>query len=148
MITYEDLHKQNHEITEISNVFLYLIEERAMCDTQITCELFFDYIDKVKQHLEIQDNHMYTILLSAGDSDSKHAAENFMSGSKEIKRIFKSYIDKWSSKKNHALRIANYDRFKQETREMFDLVLKRIQDETEHLFPLVKEISGDMKKVA
>ena len=148
MITYEELHQQNHAITEISNVLLYLINERAMCDTQITCDLFFDYVDRVKKHQEILDLHMYNILLTKGDIESKKVADNFMSGSKEIKRIFQSYQKKWSNKQSHALRISNYDQFKQETKEMFDLVLKRIQDETEHLFPMVKEVSGDYQKVA
>jgi len=148
MITYEELHKQIHEITEISNVFLYLIEERSMCDTKITCDLFFDYVQKVKEHLELQDNHLYTAILTDGDSSSKHIADNFMSGSKEIKRIFQRYLKKWSNAKGHHLRISNYDKFRQETQEMFDIVLKRIQDEVEKLFPLVRSISGDMKKVA
>ena len=148
MITYEELHEQNHAITEISNVFLYLIENRSMCDTQITCELFFDYVEKVKNHLELQDNHMYTAILRDGDADAKHIAQNFMSGSREIKRIFQDYQKKWSNKKGHQLRISNYPKFNKETNEMFELVLKRIQDETEKLYPLVRSISGDMDRVA
>jgi len=148
MITYEELHKQNHAITEISNVFLYLIENRSMCDTNITCDLFFDYVEKVKNHLELQDNHLYTAILRDGNPDSKHVADNFMSGSREIKRIFQNYQKKWSNKKGHSLRISNYANFKKETDEMFELVLKRIQDETEKLYPLVRSISGDMDKVA
>jgi hemerythrin-like domain-containing protein len=148
MITYEELHQQNHAITEISNVFLYLIENRSMCDTQITCDLFFDYVDKVKNHLELQDNHLYTAILHDGDADSKHIAQNFMSGSREIKRIFQDYQKKWSNKKGHYLRISNYQKFNEETNKMFELVLKRIQDETEKLYPLVRSISGDMDKVA
>jgi len=148
MLTYEELHNQNHAITEISNVFLYLIENRAMCDTSITCDLFFDYVEKVKHHLEVQDNHLYTSILRDGDSDARHIAENFMSGSKEIKRIFQDYQKKWSNARGHYLRISNYDKFNKETNEMFSLVLKRIQDETEKLYPLVRSISGDMEKVA
>jgi len=148
MITYEELHKQNHAITEISNVFLYLIEDRSMCDTKITCDLFFDYVEKVKNHLEIQDKTLYTAILTDGDASSKHVAENFMSGSREIKRIFEHYQKKWSNKKGHNLRISNYGKFNKETNEMFELVLKRIQDETENLYPLVRSISGDMDKVA
>ncbi len=30
---------------------------------------------------------------------------------------------------------------------MFELVLDRIQNETEKLYPLVRELAGDMKKV-
>jgi len=31
---------------------------------------------------------------------------------------------------------------------MFDLILKRIQDETEHLYPLIREIKGDSQRAA
>ena len=150
MITYDQLHEQIHGITEISNVFLYLIEERSMCDTQITCDLFFDYVGKVHKHLEIQDTYLYSNILSKGDDVSRKTAENFMSGSQEIKKIFRQYMKKWAkgSNKTHHLVIANYDEFYAETEKVFSLVLKRIQDETEHLYPLVRQISGDAQKVA
>ncbi len=150
MITYKDLHEQIHNITEISNVFLYLIEERSMCDTQITCDLFFDYVGKVRKHLEVQENYLYSAILTNGDENARKVAENFMSGSKEIRRIFQQYMKNWAlgGNKGHKLVIGNYDEFRKETEEVFSLVLKRIQDETEHLYPLVKEISGDVQQVA
>lgn len=148
MITYEKLHQQIHDITEISNVFLYLIEDRRMCDTRITCDLFFDYVKKVKYHLEIEDKFLYSAILTDGDAASKQVADNFMSGSMEIKRIFKRYLKKWSHPKSHKLLISNYDDFTSETKGIFELVLKRIQDEIEHLYPLIRSISGDSQKVA
>lgn len=148
MITYDELNEQNHKITEISNVFLYLIEDRRMCDTQITCDLFFDYVEKVKHHLNINDKAIYSSILNNGNSSAKDIAEQFMSGSKEIKRIFQSYLKKWSKQGKHELVISNYPEFIDETREIFEMVLNRIQDETERLYPLVRSISGDMKKVA
>ncbi|MCP4076383.1 MAG: hypothetical protein GY744_09380 [Gammaproteobacteria bacterium] len=148
MITYDELYKQIHKITEVSNVFLYLIEERSMCDTQITCDLFFDYVEKVKNHLEIQDNHLYASILRDGDDKARKVAENFMSGSIEIKRIFQKYLKKWSHPGKHQLLITNYDKFNSETQEIFEMVLNRIQDETEHLYPLIRSISGNMQKVA
>ena len=148
MITYDKLHEQIHNITEISNVFLYLIDERAMCDTSITCDLFFDYVGKVKRHMEVQDKFLYSAILTNGDSDAKQVAENFMSGAQEIKRIFRAYMKKWARPNKHQLVISNYEEFNKETKEIFNLVLKRIQDETEHLYPLVKSVSGNMQKVA
>ena len=148
MITYDKLHEQIHNITEISNVFLYLINERAMCDTQITCDLFFDYVGRVKKHLEVQDKYLYSAILNKGDAGAKQTADNFMSGSMEIKRIFKDYQKKWARPNKHQLVIKNYREFKKDTKEVFELVLKRIQDETEHLYPLVKSINGDLQKVA
>ncbi len=148
MITYEKLYEQIHKITEISNVFLYLTEERTMCDTQITCDLFFSYVKVVKLHLEVQDNSLFAAILTDGDDSAKKVAQNFMSGSVEIKRIFNTYLKKWSHPKKHQLLIGNYEQFHQETREIFEMVLNRIQDEIEHLYPLVRSISGDMQKVA
>ena len=148
MITYEKLHEQIHNITEMSNVFLYLIEERSMCDTQITCDLFFDYISKVRRHMEVQDKYLYSAILTNGDAEARNTAENFMSGAIEIKRIFKNYLRKWAKPNKHQLVISNYDEFNKETKKIFELVLKRIQDETERLYPLVKSVNGDMQKVA
>ncbi|MCP4076674.1 MAG: hypothetical protein GY744_10885 [Gammaproteobacteria bacterium] len=148
MITYEELHDEIHEITEISNVFLYLIENRKMCDSQVTCDLFFEYVEKVKNHLKTHDTAIYSLILQEGDSKAKDTAANFLSGSIEIKKIFDSYL-KSCSKRNHPkLLILDHQRFVTETREMFRLVLDRLQHEIEQLYPLLKSISGDMKKVA
>ncbi len=149
MITYQQLFEDIHKITEISNVFLYLIRDRAMCDTQITCDLFFDYVDRVNHHLELQENHLYSAILSDGDDADKKVAENFMSGSQEIKKIFKQYLKKWSKgNRKHELLLADYDNFTRETEEVFGMVLKRIQDETEHLYPLIRQLRGDNQQVA
>ncbi len=148
MVTYQELHEQIHKITELSNVFLYLIENRGMCDTEITCNLFFDYVENVKHHLEVQDKAIFSAILNNGDASAKEIAENFMSGSVEIKRIFNTYLRKWSKQGKHQLVISNYPKFIEETQEMFEIVLNRIQDETEHLYPLIRSISGDMQKVA
>lgn len=148
MITYDKLNQQIHEITEISNVFMYLIEDRRMCDTHIACNMFFEYVKKVKHHLEIEDSYLYSVILTNGDTEAKNVADNFMSGSMEIKRIFKRYQRKWSHPRKCKLLISDYETFKKDTREMFELVLKRIQDEVERLYPLVRSISGDKQKVA
>ena len=62
MITYDDLNTQNHSITELSNVLLYLFQERSMCDTGACCELFNRYTDKVKAHIEMVDKNLYSKL--------------------------------------------------------------------------------------
>lgn len=148
MITFEQLHSQNHEITELSNVFTYLIAERSMCDTQIACDVFFDYVEKVRNHLEVVDKHLYTKLLNSPDQAVRQRADRFMSGSHEIKRLFKSYLAKWSSASGRTLRIRNHKKFVSETRDMMDIVLDRLQRETEHLYPLVRKVTGDSKIAA
>ena len=73
------------------------------------------------------------------DQSVKHTASLFLSGSGEIKRVFEAYLRKWCNHKE--LRIKNHDKFVKETEDMFRLVLRRIEDETEHLYPLLRGIN-------
>ena len=149
MITYDELHTQNHSITELSNVLLYLFKERSMCDSGTCCELFNRYMGKVKEHIEIVDKNLYSKLLTNDDHDVQALARNFMSGSQEIRKIMTKYTKKWCPKKQTvSLAIADHEHFLKDSEEMFELVLARIQHETEKLYPLVKELSGNQEHAA
>ncbi len=145
MITFEELNTQNHEITELTNVLSYLLADRAMCDTDICGDLFYRYGDRIKAHLDMVD-HTYTDLLTNSDTKVNNIARMFMGGSQEIRRIFAKYTKTWCEKRKRALHISNHNEFYEETSKMFDLILKRIQDETEHLYPLIREVKGDSQR--
>jgi hypothetical protein len=105
-------------------------------------------MDKVKHHIELVDKNLYSSLLTHEDHDTQKMARNFMSGSQEIRKIMSSYTRQWCPRsKTDTLAIADHERFLKETEEMFEMVLDRIQNETEKLYPLVRELAGDMKKV-
>lgn len=148
MVTYDEINTQNDKITELSNVLSYLLADRAMCDTQVTCDLFFEYVDQVKEHMELSDKRLCGKLLVHADRQVTNTAKNFLSGSIEIKRIMSDYLKKWCAKGRHELRIKDYNEFRKDTEEVFELVLNRIQNETEKLYPLLREITGDTRKVA
>lgn len=142
MITYEELNKQNHHITELSNILRYLLKERSMCDTESCCGLFYNYVALVKEHIDIVDKNMYSELLKSPDKKINNVAKNFMSGSVEIKKILKQFSKKWCATNNKdALKIKSHKQFLEETNQLFDFVLQRILDETEHLYPLVRSLS-------
>jgi len=134
-----DLHVQIHKITELSNILTNLLSDRSLCDTEVTCELFFRYVESVKDHLQNTDANLYSQLLDHSDAHKNKVANLFISGSKEIKRIFGAYTKRWCNMSKKQLHIKQYDDFYKETIEMFELVLKRLQDETEHLYPLVND---------
>ncbi len=140
MVSFEKLHQQNHKITELTNILEHLLGDRSLCDSQVTCDLFFDYVNAVKDHLAITDSGMYSQLLSSGDQKLSNVANRFMGGSREINRIFSAYLKRWCKVKRKELVIGEYDKFMDDTEEMFQLVLNRIQDETEHLYPAVKKV--------
>ena len=143
MLTYEDLNKQNDRITELTNVLNVLLADRGLCDAQVTCDLFFEFVDRVKEHLELQNKHVYRKQLNQSDPKARNMAANFMSGENEIKRVFSTYLKKWCSTRGKELRIGDYDAFAMETEEMFNLVLDRIQNESEKLFPMMRDVTGE-----
>ncbi len=140
MVNFSDLHAQNHRITELSNVFLYLIRERSMCDTECARSLFFEYVAKVREHVELVDAQLCARLIQSQHREMKNTADRFLSGSTEIKRIFAAYLKDWCNERKGELRIADHDAFVADTNQMFSLVLDRIQRETEHLYPLVRKL--------
>jgi len=148
MITYEELNVQNHKITELTNILEILLADRIICDAETTHELVMRYVDLVNAHLHSTENNIYRVLLSQGDQQARNAANSFMSGSKEIKRIYKNYLKHWCKKDTCELVIKDYDRFQADTHELFEKILDRIQAETEQLYPLVRKVTGDASAVA
>jgi len=140
MTAFSKLHAQNHKITELSNVFLYLVQSREICDTETACDVFFEYSTKVKEHIELVDRELCGKLISYPDQAVKNTADRFLSGSTEIKRIFNQYLKDWCNESRHHLTIRDHGEFLKETEQMFALVLDRIQRETEHLYPLIRKI--------
>jgi hypothetical protein len=140
MVSFSDLHAQNHKITELSNVFLYLIRERAMCDTECARSIFFEYVNKVREHIELVDAQLCAQLIKSQDREMKNIADRFLSGSMEIKRIFAAYLKDWCNERKQELKIAEHEAFVADTNQMFSLVLDRIQRETEHLYPVVRRL--------
>ncbi len=140
MIAFSQLHAQNHKITELSNIFIYLVQNREMCDTKTACDVFFEYTSKVKEHIELVDREICGRLISYPDQAVKNTADRFLSGSTEIKRIFNQYLKDWCSEPQRQLQIRDHEFFIKETEQMFALVLDRIQRETEHLYPLIRKL--------
>jgi hypothetical protein len=147
MITFDELNAQGHDITELSNVLSYLLANRDMCDTEICCDLFYRYGDRVRQHLDMVD-HTYAPLLSSSDPELNNTAKRFVEASHEIRRIFTQYSKQWCGKRKQALYIGNHEQFVEETNGIFNMMLNRIQDEVEHLYPLVREVRGDTQRAA
>jgi hypothetical protein len=85
---------------------------------------------------------MYRDLLASSDGKVNNVAKNFMSGSVEVKKILHKFTKKWCpTHTNNELKIKDHEAFLTSTDELFDIVLQRILDETEHLYPLVRSLN-------
>ena len=135
MISIRELHEQNHQIGELAKTLSFLFQDREMCDTGIACELFMRYREKFDAHMR-HNEEIYAFLLNDGDGAVRKTAERFMSGEKEVKRLFKRYANKWCK---DTLRIGDHDAFVTESDEIFELVWHRIQAENEQLYPQFRQ---------
>ena len=142
MAIFTKLHEEIHEITEKNNVFRYLIQDRLMCDTKIAQCIFFDYVKLVRNHMEKVDRDFCRRLLTHESQTMRNSADRFLAGSSEIKRIFAAYLKQYAVERHCELRIKDYQTFVEDTNQMFDMVLDRIQRETEHLYPLMRSLEA------
>ena len=141
MITFQEINHQNHKILERINIISYMIKDRTICDSDVTCDLFFDLMDRIKSQMDVEERELYKDMLTHNDSTIKTTADNFLSGAAEIRRVYKHYMKRWCHNKN--LRIKNYDNFVQETDDFLDLIQLRIIDKTEKFYPVVRSVYGE-----
>ncbi len=152
MISYEELHTQNHKITELSNLLGHVLTERTLCDNGECCHLFSKYMNEVNQHMDVVDRNLYSELLLSDDVKLNNTAKSFMNGTVEIRRIMKQYTSKWCNKSDNRFSFGGkgkgYDQFLQDSEQMFTIILDRIQKETEGLYPLVRQLQDEQRRAA
>ena len=79
----------------------------------------------------------------------RNLVRNFMSGSQEIKKLINSYTKQWCPhRRPDELLIGDHERFLKDTERMFEMILQRIQDETEKLYPLIRKMRGNLETAA
>ncbi len=143
MLTFESMHIKGQEITELSNILTRLVADRAMCDNSITVELLLRYFRSVDSHLMQQDTKLYSVLLSHPEGKVNNSGKLFMSGSLEVKRAMTNFKRRWC--KNGTLKFRDHNAFLKDADQMFDMVLTRLQIETEQLYPLVRRVTEERK---
>jgi succinate dehydrogenase flavin-adding protein (antitoxin of CptAB toxin-antitoxin module) len=152
MISYEELHTQNHKITELSNLLEHVLTERTLCDNGECCHLFSKYMAEVNQHMDVVDRNLYSELLLSEDVKLNNTAKSFMNGTVEIRRIMKQYVSKWCNKTDNRFTFGSkgkdYDQFLEDSKQMFSIILDRIQKETEGLYPLVRQLQDEQRRAA
>ena len=148
MVDFAKCHEQTHKITEISNVFLYLIRERSMCDTDCARQLFFEYLSKVREHMAAVDTRFCARLIQSQDRTMVNTADRFLAGSVEIKRILAGYLKDWCNERKQELKIADHAAFVKDTNLIFGLVLDRIQREIEVIYPLIRKLEEGSGRAA
>ena len=148
MINVDALHEQNHKLTELSGVFVYLARERALCDTETASRLFFDYGKRLPAHLDQVDQLVKKHLLADPEPRTVNLARKLVADSRLLRFNYEKYLKHWTEAGRQRFRIADHPAFVRDTEDLFTLVLDRIQRETEYLYPLLRKVEGGERRAA
>jgi len=118
-----------------------MIRDRSICDSDVTCDIFFDLMDRIKSQMDVEEREIYSEMLTHSDKTIKTTADNFLSGAAEVRRVYKHFMKRWCH--NKSLRIKNYDQFVSDTDDFLDLIQLRIIDKTEKFYPVVRTAYGE-----
>jgi hypothetical protein len=141
MLNFDELHRQNHRITELSQVFLYLAERRDLCDSETVCGLFFEYLELVHDHLERVDLLVQKHLQTLNTPQARTVARKLMVDSALLRRNFLQYVGRWTEASHAHMRVAaDHQSFLGDSQELFQMFLDRLQRETELLYPLLRNL--------
>jgi hypothetical protein len=77
MLSVSELNRQNSKILELSRVLSYLIKDKAMCNTDTTCDLFMKYTEEVTDHLYLEEKEVYRHLLNHQALKVRNTASDF-----------------------------------------------------------------------
>ncbi len=141
MIDFTVLHEQNHRITETANVLMYLARERTLCDTDTTRRVFQDALGMIDVHLRWVDRLVKKHLLANPNPRDQNLGRKLSAESALLRHNFAVYGTDWTETKRPHIRIKDHQKFIDDTDELFNMMLDRIQRETELVYPLFKRIS-------
>lgn len=139
MDALKELQEQNKEIAELCRVLRVLLNDTSVCDTRIARELFQRFTGKVEAHLALEANSLYANLLSHNDSKVNAMTNRFLENSREIQRIFTGYVRKWC---RQGVNVQGNSDFIRETHDIFDMIIDRINMESELFFPMAEQATA------
>jgi Hemerythrin HHE cation binding domain len=136
--SYRDRHAELTQMVEDLRSIMTPENLRIRPNAKTAYELLCDLADMVRAHLAEEDRSLYPSLLIHEDPKIKSIAWGFISGEKPLRKTFEDYHRKWLN--NCAFDFT--DELIQETNEIFDMLLYRIDREEQVLLPKLLEIGA------
>lgn len=137
MVPISELHKQHQELAALCEVLLPLLESESACKTSVFRELYGRLAEGVRQHLMLEDQTLYPLLIKSTNPEIKHAADNFYSSSRELGRVFSDFLKHQRKRKDR-----DHESFAVEAKSIITLLVKRIGVEESEFLPRLDELGA------
>jgi len=99
---------------------------------------------KLKVHLVLEDNILYSELLSSPDENVRSVSRQFMDEMGGITKVFQDYLEKWP----HAMAVEERPQeFNDETQIILTVLAERIEKEEKILYPMARTNATHPKSV-
>lgn len=136
MYSIADLKEQNKEISQLCDVLSVLMEQESLHENPFVLELMKRFKEKVWVHLVFEDNTIYAAMLHSNNEEVSNIAQTFHESAKEIKHHFSDFVRQGRVMPKTS---SEHDTLSKETRNIFELIRKRIDYENQKVFPLVEK---------
>ena len=142
MLPLETLQQQHEQLKELTQVLLVMCKNEGLRHTAIYSELCERLELQVKAHLALEDSTVYPELLQHAEGDLKTTANNLLSGSNHLKKLFTEYLNKQKKYQRRGdLDPAVEEQAAKDSQEMLRLLLERMILEEQRFFPALAEAS-------
>lgn len=148
MLNLDNLYRQNSRITEISQVFLYLAENRELCNNEVVCGLFFGYLELVHDHLAQIDQLVERYLAATSSPQARNVAHKLITDSGLLRRNFRQYLKRWTEADHSHIRTTEHQAFLRDSQDLFGIFLERLQREFDLLYPLLRNLEEAGRQAA
>ena len=136
MYSLDELKDQNQEISDLCAVLSVLVEQQSLHNNPFVCDLMARFKEKVWLHLVFEDNTIYSALSRHDNSAVSEVARDFHDSARQIKKRFSSYVRRWC---NPSVGDKDHDELVIESREIFRLIIDRVEFENQKMFPLISK---------
>lgn len=136
MNAVDELHHGQERICELIRVLSTLSREESLIGTRTYFELLKRLASEVEHQFTLEERNIYSRMLVHEDARVKATASRFLSGEREIKRLFGDYAAKWCQQ-NAARQDTNA--FVRDTETMFRLLLDRMKNADRDLYPVAAQ---------
>ena len=136
MYSVSDLKEQNQEISQLCDVLCVLMEQESLHENPFVLELMKRFKEKVWVHLVFEDNTIYAAMLHSKNEEVSKVAKTFHDSAKEIKHNFSDFIRQGRKTPKTS---SEHNILSKESRDIFELIRKRIDYEDQIVFPLIEK---------
>lgn len=135
MIDITILKKQHSELTKIASQIIVCVNENCFPSNADDISRLLNTLAAIASiHLRMEDQMLYPDLLESGNEEAAEKAREFKDKMGAIKEAFATFTLKWTQE--NAVKDSP-EKFREESRDVFDSLLNRITRENVELFPLI-----------